>query len=244
MESAIATNIVLEVRDLSYSYGKFQALDAIDFTVKSGEFTIFLGPNGAGKTTLFSLITGLYYSHQGKVLVKGYNMRYQQNRAMRHVGVVFQQRSLDMDLTVWQNLKYAARLYGLSLQEAKERTEEEVNRLGLLDQMDKKIRSLSGGQARRIEIARALINRPDLLILDEPTVGLDMTSRNAIIQHIRGLCEQGLSVLWTTHLLDEIKSDDYLLVVNQGRLIKKGRANEIAATENPELLKQRLTDLL
>ncbi len=234
----------LEARALSHSYGKFEALKKVEFSIEPGEFTVLLGHNGAGKTTLFSLITGLYHSGAGSILINGCDMKRRPGKALRHLGVVFQQRSLDLDLTVWQNLKYAAGLYGLSPAQAKRHAHVEMKRLDMLDYMHDKIRKLSGGQARRVEIVRALMQRPDLLILDEPTFGLDIRSRDIITSHVRTLCADGLSALWTTHLLEEVEPGDKLLILKAGKLVARGHAGKIAGTDVAAQMRTQLAALL
>ena len=234
----------LEVDNVSYSYGKVQALNAVSFTIKPGCFSVLLGYNGAGKTTLFSLLTGLYHAHKGHVIINGYDIAKRPSKALYHVGVVFQQRSLDMDLSVWQNLRYSANLYGLSAAVAKKRAMYEIERFKMQDCFNTKIRHLSGGQIRRIEIVRALIQRPNLLILDEPTVGLDIQSRNMIIAHVRTLCRDGLSVLWTTHLLDEVQLDDTILILSKSEMTVNGIARDITAATEEVSMKQTLSALL
>ena len=235
---------ILKIDGVSYNFGAIKALDSISFSVNAGQFTMLLGPNGAGKTTLFSLITGLYHSRQGQISICGYTMQKKPSKALLQLGVVFQQRSLDMDLSVRQNLKYSAHLYGLSSKEGMRRATEEVERIGMIDQMETKTRYLSGGQMRRIEIARALINRPRLLILDEPTVGLDVQSRGLIIKHVRKICEKGLSVLWTTHLLDEVQADDQMLILKKGKVARRGSAEQLAGTNEAIAMRKKLADLL
>ena len=221
-----------------------KALDAVSFSVAAGEFTILLGPNGAGKTTLFSLITGLYHSRHGQISICDCTMDKKPAKALLQLGVVFQQRSLDMDLSVRQNLKYSAHLYGLSSNEGMTRATRELERIGMTDRMETKIRNLSGGQVRRIEIARALINKPRLLILDEPTVGLDVQSRELIIKHVRKMCDEGLSVLWTTHLLDEVHADDRMLILKKGQIAMRGSAEQLTGTNEAIAMRKKLADLL
>lgn len=244
MTSSRARVPALEARNLSHSYGKFQALKSLDFSIARGEFTVLLGHNGAGKTTLFSLITGLHHSGAGKILIDGWDLRKHPGKALGRLGVVFQQRSLDVDLTVWQNLKYFAGLHGIPLPRAKRRACEELERLGMIGHLDDKIRKLSGGQARRIEIVRALMQEPDLLVLDEPTFGLDVRSRDVILKHVRKLCAEGLSALWTTHLLEEVEADDRLLLLKAGELVAQGNAGEISGAADPSHLRQQLVPLL
>ena len=235
---------ILKVDGVSYNYGTIKALDAISFSVAAGQFTILLGPNGAGKTTLFSLITGLYHSRRGQISICGCAMHKKPSKALLQLGVVFQQRSLDMDLSVRQNLKYSAHLYGLSSKEGMTRAARELERIGMTDRMDTKIRYLSGGQVRRVEIARALINKPKLLILDEPTVGLDVQSRELIIKHVRKMCGEGLSVLWTTHLLDEVQADDRMLILKKGKIAMRGSAEQLTSTDEAIAMRKKLADLL
>lgn len=239
-----AAPAVLEVDALSYSYGQIQALNNLSFKIKPGEFVILLGHNGAGKTTLFSLLTGLYHSPQGRILLAGYDIKKRLSQALRHLGVVFQQRSLDADLSIWQNLKYSASLYGLSPKQARERAQTEVERFGLQDRMHDKVRQLSGGQSRRVEIARSLMNRPDLLILDEPTFGLDIHSRDKLLTHVRQLCGQGLAVLWTTHLLEEVLPDDRLMILKQGVLQEDATAARLAGVDEPTEMRAKLAGFL
>ena len=244
MTANAAPPLALEAKNLSHSYGKFQALKSLDFSIARGEFTVLLGHNGAGKTTLFSLITGLYHSGDGKILVNGRDLRKQPTKALGHLGVVFQQRSLDVDLTVWQNLKYFAGLHGIPSAQAKRRASEELERLDMLGHLNDRIRTLSGGQARRVEIVRALMQEPELLVLDEPTFGLDIRSRGVILKHVRALCAEGLSTLWTTHLLEEVEPGDKLLLLKAGELVAQGATGEITGETDPSRLRQRLIPLL
>ena len=235
----------LEIHALSHFYGKFQALNEIELTIHQGDFVILLGPNGAGKTTLFSLVTRLYNNRYGSIQINGFELKKHPSKALRYLGVVFQQRSLDIDLTVEQNLKYSAALHGMSKKLTKQRSHVELERLDMLDYSDHKIRKLSGGQARRVEISRALMSKPKILILDEPTVGLDMNSREQIIQHVRELCSQNnIAVLWTTHLIDEIRAEDTVVILKKGNIFKKGRAEQIAEARDFESMKTSFQALL
>jgi ABC-2 type transport system ATP-binding protein len=146
--------------------------------------------------------------------------------ALRILGVVFQSRTLDLDLTIMQNLMYHAALHGMRKRDAETRAGELLTRIALSDRVNDRVRNLSGGQMRRVEIARALLHRPRLLVLDEPTVGLDVTSRADILQHVRHLvAEDGIAVLWATHLIDEIESRDHIFVLHQGQLLAQGPAS-------------------
>ena len=150
--------------------------------------------------------------------------------ALRILGVVFQSRTLDLDLSVTQNLMYHAALHGIGKREAGERADDVLARIALRDRARDKVRNLSGGQMRRVEIARALLHRPRLLVLDEPTVGLDIKSRADILGHVRQLiADEGIGVLWATHLIDEVAQDDQIIVLHQGRVLADGRASQVVA---------------
>ena len=210
-------SVVLAVQGLGFSFGAKRVLDGIDLTLRAGEFKLLLGPNGAGKTTLFSLITRLYDSADGGITVAGHDLRRHAGQALRRMGVVFQQPSLDLDLTVRQNLMYHAALHGLSGARAKARMNEELGRLGMAERADERVRKLNGGHRRRVEIARALMHEPKLLLLDEPTVGLDVPTRRDIVDHIHRLSRDGgIAVLWATHLIDEVRDGDSVFVLHRG----------------------------
>jgi ABC-2 type transport system ATP-binding protein len=222
------TAIALKVEDLSFSYQSKKALDAVNFTVTAGECTVLLGPNGAGKSTLFSLITRLYDTRAGKIELCGFDVKQQTRQALAKLGIVFQQSTLDLDLTVTQNLRYHAALHGMSRSLANQRITEELERLNMFERRNEKVRQLNGGHKRRVEIARALLHKPELLLLDEPTVGLDVPSRQAIVEHVHQLAsEHQIAVLWATHLIDEIYPDDSLLILHKGQIKAKGRIFEV-----------------
>jgi ABC-2 type transport system ATP-binding protein len=218
----------LKVEDLSFSYATKKALNNVSFTVAAGECTILLGQNGAGKSTLFSLITRLYDTRAGKIELCGFDVKQQTRLALAKLGVVFQQTTLDLDLTVTQNLRYHAALHGMSRKAANLRIAEELERLNMLERRNEKVRQLNGGHKRRVEIARALLHQPALLLLDEPTVGLDMPSRQAIVEHVHKLAsEHQLAVLWATHLIDEVYPEDRLLMLHKGEIKAKGTISEV-----------------
>lgn len=218
----------LSVHDLSYRFGGNVALDRVGFDVEEGAFTVLLGPNGAGKSTLFNLITHLYDAREGGIAVFGHDVRREPRQALAAMGVVFQQPTLDLDLTVMQNLLYHGALHGLAVGAARRRAEEELARLQMDERKDEKVRALNGGHRRRVEIARALLHRPRLLLLDEPTVGLDVPTRRAIVEHVHGLARsEGLAVLWATHLIDEVADGDRLLVLHRGTLRADGSVPEV-----------------
>jgi ABC-2 type transport system ATP-binding protein len=223
---------ILEVRGLSYAFGAKTALDDVNLRLDRGQFKVLLGPNGAGKTTLFSLVTRLYEGRDGSISVAGRDVRRHSREALSRMGVVFQQPTLDLDLTVRQNLLYHAALHGLDRRFALERIRIELARLDMSERMGETVRKLNGGHRRRVEIARALLHRPPLLLLDEPTVGLDVPSRQAIVAHVHRLArEDGVAVLWATHLIDEVEETDAVVVLHRGRVRADGsRAEVLAAT--------------
>lgn len=218
----------LAIDGISHSYGMRRALDNVSFEVQPASFTALLGLNGAGKSTLFSLITRLFGVQAGHIGIFGHDIGRAPGEALRLLGVVFQPRTLDLDLSLIQNLLYHAALHGIARGEARLRGEELLARIGLADRAAHKVRDLSGGQMRRLEIARALLHRPRLLLLDEATVGLDVKARADIVGHVRQLVsEQGIGVLWATHLFDEIAPSDDLVVLHQGRVLAKGPATRV-----------------
>lgn len=227
----------LVVNDLSYAYGPRKVLKDVSFTVGQGQFAVLLGPNGAGKTTLFSLITQLFAFEQGQISILGKDVSRQSLEALGLIGVVFQQPTLDLDLTVQQNMHYHAALHGMSGKAADLRITSELERVSMTPERKTLVRRLSGGQRRRVEIARALIHSPRFLLLDEPTVGLDIASRRAILDHVRALCrDTGLGVLWATHLLDEVEATDQLVIMDKGDVKAIGTVAEVLTATGTDQL--------
>ncbi len=220
---------MLTVSDLSFSYGAKQALDAVSFSAEPGRFTALLGPNGAGKSTLFALMTRLFTSSTGRISVAGHDMAAAPRAALAKMGVVFQQPTLDLDLTVRQNLAYFAALHGLSGKDADGRISAALDRLSMLERAGERVRALNGGHRRRTEIARALVHDPAVLLCDEPTVGLDAQARSAITDHVHDLAADGLTVLWATHLTDEVRPSDDVILLHRGQIRARGRADELTA---------------
>ena len=213
----------LQIKNVSHKFGEFKALNNVSIKIDSGDFTVLLGLNGAGKTTLYSLITRLYNNNSGSIKIHNFDVREKSSDALKNIGVVFQQPTLDLDLSVEENLHYHSSLHGLSFADAKERIEEEIRRIDLTEKLKNKVRSLSGGQRRRVEIARSLLHKPKLLLLDEPTVGLDIGSRQMILKHVKSLCKKGdLAVLWATHLIDEIDKGEKVVIIHKGEIVESG----------------------
>ncbi len=234
----------LEISGLGYSYGDRPALADVGFRVEEGRFKVLLGLNGAGKTTLFSLITRLFESPNGAIRVKGADLKASSRHALSRMGVVFQAPTLDLDLSVRQNLMYHSALHGMAKAEAETRMEEELDRLGMADRRGERVRLLNGGHRRRVEIARALMHRPSLLLLDEPTVGLDVPTRRDIVDHVHRLARKsGIAVLWATHLIDEISEDDDVMILHEGRLLADGNLEEVARANGVETIAEAFDTL-
>jgi ABC-2 type transport system ATP-binding protein len=213
----------LVVNGVSHSFGDKKVLDNVSLTVEQGAFVMLLGLNGAGKSTLFSLITRLYDNVSGEIFIRGFDVRRRPSQALQRLGVVFQSRTLDIDLTLMQNLKYHAALHGFANREATARARQALELVGLADRAQDKVRALSGGQARRVEIARSMMHRPDLLLLDEATVGLDLGSRESVVRIVRDLvAKERLGVLWATHLMDEVARTDHVVILHKGVVLYNG----------------------
>jgi ABC-2 type transport system ATP-binding protein len=232
-------DIALAIENLTFSYGQKKALDDVSFQISAGECTLLLGENGAGKSTLFSLITHLYDTHAGKIELCGFDIQKQSRQALARLGVVFQQTTLDMDLTVVQNLNYHAALHGMSSKLAKSRIQEELERLQMFERRCEKVRQLNGGHKRRVEIARALLHKPSLLLLDEPTVGLDIPSRQGIVDYVHQLVtDEKIAVLWASHLMDEVYSDDHLIVLHRGQIKANGKVVDVLKQSDSQNIAQ------
>ncbi len=213
---------LLSVQGLNHHYGQRQALKQIDLKLYQGRFNALLGANGAGKSTLFNLLAGLIRRQQGELVFNGQPLERATPDYLCNLGIVFQQSTLDLDLTVSQNLHYHASLQGMSRRQAKQRITEELTRLELLDRLKTPVRQLNGGHKRRVEIARALLHNPAFLMLDEATAGLDIQTRQQLTRYLHQRCDEGLTVLWTTHLLEEIAADDPVTILRQGEVICAG----------------------
>ena len=220
----------LQIDGLCHAYGAKTALDDVGFSVRPGTFTALLGPNGAGKSTLYHLLTRILKIQRGRVSLFGADLTQQPLQAMAGLGVVFQQSTLDLDLTVQQNLSYFAALHGLPGRGLRGRIRDRLQTLDLADRANEKVRTLNGGHRRRVEIARALLHDPKLLLLDEATVGLDVPSRRAIVDYVHELCaDTGLTALWATHLVDEVWPGDDLVVLHQGKVQATGGVSTLLA---------------
>src|SRR5271154_3493493 len=242
--SAQSSTPALDVQGVGHRYGARRALEAVSFDVAPGSFTVLLGLNGAGKSTLFSVITHLYVSRSGAVRIFGRDVARDSGAALARLGVVFQQRTLDPDLSVAQNLAYHGALHGIGRRETRERGAMQLARVGLADRVGDKVRFLSGGQMRRGEIARAPLHRPRMLLLDEPTAGLDIKARAGILEVVRGLvADEGIGVLWATHLVDEIRDDDHVVVMHKGRVLADGPSRSVGGDAGAHSIGEAFTSL-
>ena len=229
----------LEVRGLVKRYGQRAALAGVSLAAQPGEWVVLLGPNGAGKSTLFQVLTGLFVADEGEVHVAGHSLRHAPAAALRNIGVVFQQMSLDLDLSVLHNLRFHAALHGLPRWLASERIETDSTAAGLHNDLKRPVRELSGGNRRKVELVRALLHRPEVLLMDEPTVGLDPKSRQDLIATLkRDVLERGSTALWATHLIEEAEAADRVLVLHQGKLLADGTPTEVTAAFGTATLEQ------
>ena len=225
----------VNVTGLSHCYGTHQALADVSFSVPGNGKLALLGPNGAGKTTLFSLLTCLLRPSAGSISIFGHDVTTSPGAALAQLGVVFQQPTLDLDLSLSQNLAYHGAIQGLSPREVRSRSQQELERFGLWQRRHEPVRKLNAGHRRRVEIARALLHQPRLLLLDEATTGLDLASRVSLHDHIRSLVrERGLSVLWTTHLPEELEPDEQVVLLQSGAIQGQGQLSQLVAAAGAE----------
>lgn len=211
------TEPLLQAQGLVKSYNHQPALRGVNLSLRAGEMVALLGPNGAGKSTLMQLLTGLYVPDEGSICVLGHDMRRHAPQALAGMGVVFQQMALDLDLSVQANLRFHADLHGLARSDADQRIVNGLRALGLEGEARQTVRALSGGNRRKVELVRALLHRPRVLLMDEATVGLDPASRQQLLQAVHELrADSGVAVLWTTHLVDEVEGADRVVVLHRG----------------------------
>ena len=219
---------MLTVKNIGKRYGERWALRDLSFNLPAGQFCALLGPNGAGKSTLFQLLTGLFVPDGGDILIDGIALREKPSHALARIGVVFQQQALDLDLSVRRNLIFHADLHGLPRQTSSERITADCSGMGLSSDLDRPCRELSGGTKRKVELVRALLHRPGLILMDEATVGLDPKSRKDMLAAVLAdVKTRGSSVLWATHWVEETSNSDTVLVLHQGERIAEGSPAEV-----------------
>jgi ABC-2 type transport system ATP-binding protein len=215
------------------SYGQIRALDRVSFTALAGEFIALLGPNGAGKSTLFQLLSGLFVPDSGRIGVMGHDMLRDPVPALAMLGIVFQQPTLDLELSVTGNLLFHAGLHGIPRAAARRRISTELARAGLGDRPHARAAQLSGGNRRRVELVRALLHGPRVLLMDEPTVGLDPASRSELRALVLRMCaERAVAVLWATHLCDEVADANRIIVLHHGKVLADAAPAELLARAN------------
>jgi ABC-2 type transport system ATP-binding protein len=220
----------LVLENVVKTYGPIRALDGVSFAASAGEFVALLGPNGAGKTTLFQLLSGLFVPDSGRIGVMGHDMRRDAVPALAMLGIVFQQPTLDLELSVTANLLFHAGLHGIPRTVAKERIAAALSRAGLGDRARERAGQLSGGNRRRVELVRALLHEPRVLLMDEPTIGLDPASRGELRQlMLRMRAERAVAVLWATHLCDEVADADRVIVLHRGKVLADVSPAELLA---------------
>jgi ABC-2 type transport system ATP-binding protein len=219
---------MLSVKNLSKRYGERSALKELSFELQPGQFCALLGPNGAGKSTLFQLLTGLFVPDQGDITIDGIALQQAPAKALARIGVVFQQQALDLDLSARRNLKFHADLHGLSRAVALERIASDGDAMGLTSDLDRPTRELSGGTRRKVELVRALLHRPGLLLMDEATVGLDPKSRKDMLSAVqRDVQQRGTCVLWATHWVEETADAAKVLVLHLGQWVAQGSPEQV-----------------
>ena len=219
----------IEISEISHNFGQKRVLDQINLSIKKGTFCALLGPNGAGKSTLFSALSRLLIPTQGVIKIHGNDIHKSPRPALSNIGVVFQQQTMDLDLTVFQNLRYFGKLQGMSGRDLNQRIDQVLTLLNMAERSREVVRTLNGGHRRRAEIARSLIHDPKVLLLDEATVGLDPETRKSITDDMHKIAQTGgKTILWVTHLCDEVGDDDQLVILHNGKILRNGRAHEIA----------------
>jgi ABC-2 type transport system ATP-binding protein len=221
---------ILTVRDLHKTFGKLKAVDGVSFEIAEGESYGLLGPNGAGKTTTISMVCGLADRDSGDVVVAGQSLNGASTKAKQAIGYVPQDIALYPDMTALENLKFFGRLYGLRGRKLKQRVASALEVVGLKDRAKDRVDKYSGGMKRRLNMAGGLLHDPRLLVLDEPTVGVDPQSRNAIFESVEELKSKGISVLYTTHYMEEAERlCDRVGIIDEGKIIAEGTRRELVA---------------
>ncbi len=244
---------VIRVEDLRHVYGDRAALDGVSFDVRRAEIFGLLGPNGSGKTTMFRILSTLMLPSGGHAVIAGYDAAKQASELRKHIGVVFQAQSIDVKLSAEENLRHVGHLYGLSGSALNQRIREMLGRVGLSDRAHDRAETFSGGMQRRLELAKGLLHHPSVLLLDEPTTGLDPGARRDLWQYLHTLRnEEGVTIIVTTHLMEEAERCDRLAILSEGKLVALGTPTELKSeiggdvilleTNDPEALARKIRD--
>ncbi|HPY60510.1 MAG TPA: ATP-binding cassette domain-containing protein [Methanospirillum sp.] len=235
--------VILKVEHLSHSYGDVHAVRDISFTVKKGEIFSFLGPNGAGKSTAINVLITLLPLQHGEVSVAGFNLRTEREQVRKSIGIVFQEITLDRDMTVSETLEFHGDIYGLDSNLCRDRTRELLELVKLEDKVSAYIKELSGGMKRRLEIARGLMTRPKLLFLDEPTIGLDPQTRRKTWEYLRSVNAEGTTIFLTTHYMDEADElSDQIAIIDHGKIIATGTPASLKNSLGEDIIYLETTD--
>ena len=229
---------IIEIKNLTKKFKDFTAVDDITFNVKKGEIFAFLGPNGAGKTTTIKMLTTLANPTSGSILINGYNPAKQQHEARASFGIVFQDPSLDDELTAYENMDLHGMLYKVKIRDRRERIKQLLEFVELWDRRNDLVKHFSGGMKRRLEIARGFLHHPKVLFLDEPTIGLDPQTRNHIWDYLKKMNkEEGITVFLTTHYMEEAdKVSDRIAIIDHGKIIAQGTSEELKKQTNTDYL--------
>ena len=235
----------LKVESLTKYYNDFLALKSINISLKAGELVALLGPNGAGKSTLFSILSGMLSPDKGDCIISGKSIIQEPVLALKNLGIVFQQPTIDTELTVLDNLFFHSRLHGVKINTIKKYILKELSSYNLESKINKKVKLLSGGEKRKVELIRSLIHKPKILLMDEPTVGLDPASRKELLLKVLTLKKKDkLSILWTTHLVDEAEKADKVIVLSQGKILEMGSPSAIIKKMKTQSLDQAFFKLI
>lgn len=239
------TENIIEIKNLVKKYGDFTAVDNITLNVKPGEIFAFLGPNGAGKTTTIKMLTTLTHPTSGHIIINNFDPTKDPHGARASFGIVFQDPSLDDELTAYENMDMHGMLYKVKIKDRKERIEKLLNFVELWDRRDDFVKHFSGGMKRRLEIARGFVHQPKILFLDEPTIGLDPQTRNHIWSYLKKLNkEQGITVFLTTHYMEEAdKVSDRIAIIDHGKIVAQGTSQELKNQTNANSLEEAFLSL-
>lgn len=236
---------IIKVKNLSKKYKKFTAVDDISFNVKKGQIFAFLGPNGAGKTTTIKMLTTVSKPTKGEIEINGFDPKTEANKVRKSFGIVFQDSSLDDQLTAYENLKYHGILYNVPRKELAKKIEEMLHFVDLWDRRKDIVKKFSGGMKRRLEVARGLLHYPEIFFLDEPTLGLDPQTRRYIWKYIKELNkERGTTIFFTTHYMEEVEQNaDCVAIIDKGKIIEKGTVEELKKKTGSSTLEKAFIEL-